>query len=105
MVTCTAASRAQTILESNCFHEAASTAEGHHRLPGAGPGEVAGTCVKHPAAVKQLSCFSPTASSECTSAHQYFCSFSEISTPDPWVAQVCTKIASLPPQDLYNWAV
>lgn len=60
----TRTSGAQAILQCNCFHKAASTAEGAHSLPGAGPGGVAGTFMQCcPAAVKHLGCFSPTASS------------------------------------------
>lgn len=52
MVTRTSGS--QAILQCNCIHEAASTAEGTHSLPGAGPGEVAGAFVQCcPAAVEQ----------------------------------------------------
>lgn len=91
MVTSTAASGAHTILKSKCFRAAASTAEGTHSPPGAGPGEAAGTCVQRPAAVKQLSCVSPTASSQRTSSHWCFRGFSDISTLDPCTLRLYQK--------------
>lgn len=90
MVTSTAASGAPTILESNGFAEAASRAEGAHIPPGAGPGDAAGTCVQCPAAVKQLSCFSPTVSSQSTSSHRCSRGFSNISVLDPCIGALGT---------------
>lgn len=72
------------ILKCNCFHEAASTAEAAHCLPGAGPGEVAGAFMQCcPAAVKHLGCFNPTASSECSPSQGCFWGFRGISTLAP----------------------